>query len=87
MFGMCVLCVFLGLIIFADVIADYEGKALYQDFMNTRAEPSWEHPFGTDNFGRDMFARVVHGTRTSYAIGFGSVRKRKFVGRTGANGK
>lgn len=80
MFGMCVLCVFLGLIIFADVIADYEGKALYQDFMNTRAEPSWEHPFGTDNFGRDMFARVVHGTRTSYAIGFGSVSIAAIIG-------
>lgn len=80
MFGMCVLCVFLGLIIFADVIADYEGKALYQDYMNTRAEPSWEHPFGTDNFGRDMFARVVHGTRTSYAIGFGSVSIAAIIG-------
>ena len=80
MFGMCVLFVFLGLIIFADVIADYEGKALYQDYMNTRAEPSWEHPFGTDNFGRDMFARVVHGTRTSYAIGFGSVSIAAIIG-------
>jgi peptide/nickel transport system permease protein len=31
--------------------------------------PSWAHPFGTDESGRDLFARVVHGTAASAGIG------------------
>lgn len=80
MFGLCVLCIFLGFIIFADVIADYEGQALYQDWQNARLKPSLDHFFGTDNYGRDMFARVIHGTRTSYAIGFGSISIAAVIG-------
>lgn len=30
--------------------------------------PSWAHPFGTDNFGRDILARVLHGGRVSLAV-------------------
>jgi peptide/nickel transport system permease protein len=32
--------------------------------------PSLEHPFGTDNFGRDVFSRIIYGARTALAIGF-----------------
>jgi len=35
--------------------------------------PSWEHWFGTDNQGRDLYARIVYGARTSIIIGFGVV--------------
>jgi len=35
--------------------------------------PSLQHPFGADNFGRDMFMRVVYGSRYTLAIGFGVV--------------
>lgn len=34
--------------------------------------PSAAHPFGTDESGRDIYTRVVHGTRQSLAIGFGA---------------
>ena len=37
------------------------------------AAPSLEHPFGCDNFGRDIFARVVYATRIDLAIGFGAM--------------
>jgi ABC-type dipeptide/oligopeptide/nickel transport system permease subunit len=30
--------------------------------------PNWAHPFGTDNFGRDILARVLHGGRVSLAV-------------------
>lgn len=36
------------------------------------AEPGLEHWFGTDNLGRDVFARVVHGARFSLSIGIGA---------------
>ncbi|HWL60095.1 MAG TPA: ABC transporter permease [Microbacteriaceae bacterium] len=35
--------------------------------------PSAQHPFGTDQLGRDVFARVVHGARTSLLLGLGAV--------------
>jgi peptide/nickel transport system permease protein len=35
--------------------------------------PSWSHPFGTDEQGRDVFSRVIYGTRTSIILGFGGV--------------
>lgn len=38
------------------------------DTMNTLAPPSAEHPFGTDQYGRDVFARVVMGARLSLRV-------------------
>ncbi|NGP46665.1 ABC transporter permease [Bacillaceae bacterium SIJ1] len=35
--------------------------------------PSWEHPFGTDNFGRDIFSRILDGSKTAFYIGFTSI--------------
>jgi len=35
--------------------------------------PSWAHPFGTDNLFRDMFSRIIIGSRNSLGIGFSSV--------------
>jgi peptide/nickel transport system permease protein len=41
--------------------------------LNALKPPSSEHLFGTDNFGRDVYSRVIYGARTSVAIGFGAV--------------
>jgi len=69
MFGLIVLTCFFLVAIFADVIADYEVRALSMS-RNRLQGPSSEHIFGTDHLGRDVFARVVHGTRLSLFIGF-----------------
>jgi peptide/nickel transport system permease protein len=61
---MTVLLIVISIAIFADMIADYRGKALMVVAENKLLSPSREHIFGTDNFGRDMFARTIHGTRT-----------------------
>jgi peptide/nickel transport system permease protein len=39
---------------------------------NALSPPSWHHPFGTDLSGRDLYARIVHGTRDSLLIGLGT---------------
>jgi len=62
-------CIVLGLIfvaIFAPVLAPYSPSA--QDLGDTLAPPSADHPFGTDNTGRDIFSRIVFGTRYAIAI-------------------
>lgn len=44
--------------------------------MNTNIalqEPSWGHPFGTDNFGRDIFSRILEGSKTAFFVGFTSI--------------
>lgn len=42
------------------------------DLGSALAPPSWEHPFGTDQSGRDLLTRIVHGTRHSLLIGLGA---------------
>jgi peptide/nickel transport system permease protein len=42
------------------------------DLGATLQPPGGEHPFGTDRLGRDVYSRVVHGTRLSLLIGFGA---------------
>ena len=54
--------------IFAGVITD-EALVTAQDASNRFAPPSAEHPFGTDCYGRDTFARVLFGARISLTIG------------------
>ena len=66
--GLIVLTFFVAIAIFADLIADYDKEALAMS-RDRLESPSKEHWFGTDHLGRDVFARVVHGTRLSLLIG------------------
>lgn len=69
--GLVILMIIASLAILAPVIAP-EGYGK-QDLMNRFKPPSGEHLFGTDNFGRDIFARVIYGARISLVIGLGSM--------------
>ena len=42
------------------------------DLSATLQGPSWAHPFGTDDAGRDLLTRVIYGTRQSLGIGLGA---------------
>jgi peptide/nickel transport system permease protein len=53
--------------IFAPLIAPYPYAK--QDLAHTRAAPSAQHIFGTDELGRDVFSRIVWGSRFSLTIG------------------
>jgi len=50
------------------------------DPSNRLANPSFSHPFGTDEQGRDILARVLYGTRTSIIVGVGAVTFAALVG-------
>jgi len=65
-----VLCVFLLIVImiFAPYIATHDPYDI--QLPNKFLVPSWEHLFGTDYLGRDIFSRVVWGSRISLTIGF-----------------
>lgn len=39
------------------------------DFLNKLKSPSWEHIMGTDNFGRDIFSRIMTGSQTAFFVG------------------
>lgn len=67
MLGLCLLIFVLCIAIFADVITPYEN-AITQSSERLSA-PTAAHIFGTDELGRDLFARIVHGSRYSLLIG------------------
>ena len=62
-----VILLILLMAVFAPLIAPY-GEA-EQDDLNRLQPPSAEHWFGTDELGRDVFSRVLYGSRLSLAIG------------------
>ncbi len=55
---------------------------LYQDVTKRLSAPSFEHLFGTDNFGRDVLSRVIWGGRVSLLVGILSVLIGSFIGVT-----
>lgn len=68
MLGLALLLVILCVAIFADLIVPYE-RCTAQAGADRLQGPSAEHWFGTDELGRDIFARIVHGSRYSLFIG------------------
>lgn len=80
MAGLIILIVLILVAIFADVLYDYEGVALAQNVSERFMKPCAEHIFGTDDYGRDILARVVHGSRLSLGIGFSSIMFSTIIG-------
>jgi peptide/nickel transport system permease protein len=71
-FGTTVVLGFLLLAVFGPYVAPY--SATQQSLAAARQPPSLEHLFGTDRLGRDVFSRVVLGTRDIFVLaGFGTL--------------
>ena len=66
-FGVIVLSLMLFIAIFAPVIAPFNPIDI--SITNRLRSPSLQHLFGTDSFGRDVFSRVIWGTRISLLVG------------------
>ena len=73
MIGLAVTILLILISIFADQIWDYKTDVIGFNVVERLQGPSAKHWFGTDQFGRDMFARVGYGTRYSLLVGFASV--------------
>lgn len=76
--GIALLLVFILSAIFAPFVAPYDpAKPDYQALLQT---PTLEHLFGTDDKGRDIFSRVIFGTRISFTIALVAVGIAAVVG-------
>lgn len=69
--SLCILLVFGGAALLAPVIVPYGYDQT--DFAARLQSPTADHVFGTDNLGRDLFSRVLYGTRVSMGISFAAV--------------
>src|SRR5438445_4592213 len=66
--GAVIILGMLGLALFAELLAPYDPYV--GDYGLQFARPSAEHWFGTDEFGRDVLSRVLHGARIALFVGF-----------------
>ncbi|MGH7300441.1 MAG: ABC transporter permease, partial [Candidatus Rokuibacteriota bacterium] len=76
--GVAIVALLLVVAIFADVLAPQSPTA--NDQTRTFQPPGWEHPLGTDQMGRDMLSRAIHGTRIALLVGVSSVLLALLVG-------
>ena len=79
MLGLVLLIFVVGIAVFADLIVPYE-RAVEQNIVDRLQGPSAAHFFGTDETGRDLFARIVHGSRYSLAIGISTTAISMVIG-------
>lgn len=78
MVGLVVLLLFATGALLAPYVAPYDPEAM--NFDARLQPPSFRYPFGTDEFGRDVFRAVLHGGRLSLLMGFISVGIAALVG-------
>jgi peptide/nickel transport system permease protein len=74
--GAAIIVIMIAAAVLAGFVAPYDP--LTTDYANMLQAPSSFHWFGTDSFGRDVFTRILYGSRTALWIGFAS----SFLGAT-----
>lgn len=69
-FGGTIVLMFLLMALFPALFATHNPNPSPNPILERLQGPSGEHWFGTDQFGRDVYSRIVYGARTSIVIGF-----------------
>lgn len=70
-FGLAVVVLYAALALLASAIAPYDPT--HMETMDALTGPSAEHPLGTDQYGRDVFSRVLYGARSTLSVAAGAV--------------
>jgi peptide/nickel transport system permease protein len=65
--GLIIVIILVLMAIFGPLISPYDPNAI--DFENRFSPPTLEHYFGTDDFGRDTYSRILYGARISLMVG------------------
>lgn len=78
--GLVLVILFILVAIFAPLIAPYHYND--QNLSLTWQPPSREHPFGTDDLGRDQLSRIIYAVRVAAVVGLGSTLLSLLIGAT-----
>lgn len=65
--GLIIVIILVIMAVFGPSLSPYDPNAM--DFTNRFSPPTLDHPFGTDDFGRDTFSRILYGARISLMVG------------------
>jgi ABC-type dipeptide/oligopeptide/nickel transport system permease subunit len=76
--GLILVIIFVLIAIFAPLIAPYHYND--QNLGNTWQPPTSEHPFGTDDLGRDQMSRIIYAVRTAAIVGLGTTMLSLLIG-------
>ncbi len=76
--GVWALVILMVIAVLAPLFAGYDP--LEMDKQATLQVPSWRHPMGTDQFGRDILSRLIYGTRVALMIGVGATLAAATIG-------
>jgi peptide/nickel transport system permease protein len=82
MIGLVIFVILILVAVFADVISNYNGLAIKQNILSRYSAPNKMHLFGTDQYGRDILARIIFGTRISLYVGLITVMSALLMGGT-----
>lgn len=71
--GLIIILILIVISLTSNLWLDYEKDIIEFNTKGRLVHPNSEHPFGTDEYGRDIFKRILYGTKYSIAIGFVAV--------------
>ncbi len=82
MLGGAVVLIIIFIAVFADFLLDYDTQVIGQNLAERLQSPNANHWFGTDELGRDIFCRILYGTRFSCSVGLVAVTIGLVIGVT-----